>query len=187
MIAIGLGASYSESHLARLLDVEIALVLLPSGPTWTKFPTSVCSEGQIGTDPGSLRLLVGVEGCKNIGRGHCGSGRESPDSAAPGWRGWSSAPCPALICTLPSRALGAGLRNRHGLRARRRREACDRCGDQRASRSGARDGWVVVSSGISDLYSTRHPAARHFIVLSTKGDIVFRENSCTESTFGAGP
>jgi hypothetical protein len=30
-----------------------------------------------------------------------------------------------------------------------------------------------VSSGISDLYSTRRPATNHFIVLSTKGDIVF--------------
>jgi hypothetical protein len=30
-----------------------------------------------------------------------------------------------------------------------------------------------VSSGISDLYSTRRPAASHFIALSSKGDIVF--------------
>ena len=44
MIAIGLGGVIFETHLAGLLDVEVALGAVPSGPTWTKFPTSVCSD-----------------------------------------------------------------------------------------------------------------------------------------------
>ena len=43
----------------------------------------------------------------------------------------------------------------------------------RQPRRRSRRGAIATSSGISDLYSTRRPAAGHFIALSTKGDIVF--------------
>ena len=164
-----------ETHLARLLDVEIALGLAAVGADLDEISDQRLQRGQIGTHLGSLRLLVGVEGCKNIGRDiavRIGNHRVRRRLGGAGGR---SAPCPARSSARCRRGpSGAGFRNRHGLRESRRREACNGRGDQKGQ-SGAQPamGGVVVSSGISDLYSTRHPAAGHFIVLSTKGDIVF--------------
>jgi len=44
MISIGVGASYSKRTLPGFWMTKSPLVLVPSGPTWTKLPTRVCSD-----------------------------------------------------------------------------------------------------------------------------------------------
>ena len=123
MIAIGLGVVIFETHLAGLLDVEIALGLAAVGPDLDEISDQRLQRRQIGADLGGLRLLIGVEGRENIGgdiAARIGNHRirrlrrVAPVVAGP--RCGSD----ALIC-VPSRAFRRGLRNRNALRGSRRR------------------------------------------------------------------
>src|SRR5215218_2032414 len=86
------------------------LVLLPSGPTWTKFPTSVCSEDKYELTLAACAFWLASKVAKILaGTLRCGSGITgfggwvAPVVIGPFWES-----C-ALICTPPSRALGAGF------------------------------------------------------------------------------
>ena len=58
-----------ETHLAGLLDIEVALGLGAVRPDLDEISDQRVQRRQIGADLGGLRLLVGVEGRENIG-GH---------------------------------------------------------------------------------------------------------------------
>src|SRR6266478_3451990 len=57
-----------EAHLAGLLDVEVALGLGAVGPDLHEIADQRLQRRKIGTHLRSLRLLIGVERCENIGR-----------------------------------------------------------------------------------------------------------------------
>ena len=56
-----------ETHLAGLLDVEIALGLAAVGPDLDEISDQRLQRRQIGAHLGGLRLLIGIEGRENIG------------------------------------------------------------------------------------------------------------------------
>src|SRR5215218_8569595 len=86
------------------------LVLLPSGPTWTKLPTSVCSDDRYELTLAACAFWLASKVAKRLaGTLRCGSGITGLGGAcvAPVVIGpfWESC---ALIC-VPSRPLGAGF------------------------------------------------------------------------------
>src|SRR3954469_1102917 len=110
-IAIWLGPSYSKHPLPGFWMTKSPLVLLPSGPTWTKFPTSVCSDDRYELTlaacafwPASKVAKI-LAGTLRWGSGITGFGGAcvAPVVVGPFWES-----C-ALICTPPSRAFGAGF------------------------------------------------------------------------------
>ena len=68
MMSIGLGGVIFETHLAGLLDVEIALGLAAVGADLHEISDQRLQRRQIGAHLGGLCLLIGVEARKNIGR-----------------------------------------------------------------------------------------------------------------------
>src|SRR5882724_789078 len=111
MIAIWIGASYSKRTLPGFWITKSPLVLLPSGPTWTKFPTSVCSDDRYELTLAACAFWLAskvaniLAGTLRCGLGITGFGGVC---VAPVVIGPFCESC-ALICTPPSRAFGAGF------------------------------------------------------------------------------
>ena len=180
MMAIGLGIIF-ETHLARLLDVEVALGLAAVGPDLDEIPDQRLQRRQIGAHLGGLRLLVGVEGRENIGgdiaarirdhriRRHLGRPRRH--------RGLVLRAQSARRRRAPwARALEPERFARTRVSQRRRRMSRSAA----PVRNGSRDGWMVVSFDISDLYSTRHDLTS----LATSLDLtIWSSQSCRFGSF----
>src|ERR1700733_3100777 len=104
MIAIGLGASYSKRTLPGFWIKKSPLVLLPSGPTWTKFPASVCSDERYELTRAACAFWLASKDAKRL----AGTFRRGS-----GITGLGTCVVPVVIGPLcesdASRALGAGL------------------------------------------------------------------------------
>src|ERR1700733_4074622 len=177
MIAIGLGASYSKRTLPGFWIKKSPLVLLPSGPTWTKFPASVCSDERYELTRAACAFWLASKDAKRL----AGTFRRGS-----GITGLGTCVVPVVIGPLwesdASRALGAGLGTGtvcagDGVTI----TPMDVAISSASAPRGMRMGNCSAIRCFCLVNASSCLAVRPFIVLCTKGDIVFTQKNGTNS------